>query len=79
MIEFHSFSTMDNHLCSEDDTIVSNIRFLWKICEYYEQYRQLGIYRLRCVLQLPTLGFYAMLDYSMNVVDHNLPCDTGLF
>ena len=32
-------------MCEVDDIVVSNIRFLWEIHEYYEQYLQLGIHQ----------------------------------
>ena len=46
MIEFHSLSSVDNHVCKVHDAVVSNIRFLWEIPEYYEQYLQLGIHQI---------------------------------
>jgi hypothetical protein len=46
MIEFHSLPSVANHVYNVDDTVVSNIRFLWEIPEYYEQYLQLGIHQI---------------------------------
>ena len=61
MIEFHSFSTVDNHLCLADDSLISIIRFRWEISECTEQYLQFDIYRLRCFFTaFHTVGFYVV-------------------
>ena len=64
MIEFYSLPSVANHVYNVDDTVVSNIRFLWEIPEYYAQYLQLGIH------QIPQ---------GQIAFDSGLLCDTRLF
>ena len=46
MIDFHSLFSVDNDVREVDDVVVSNIRFLWEIYEYYYQYLQLDIHQI---------------------------------